>query len=148
VILRLTMPEESTTPDLVVLARQTFDAIGRQDLDAVLGYCAPDAFWDMSDIGLGTFEGAAAIRRFLEDWAGSFDDYAITVQEILDLGNGVVLAAYNMSGRPAGSEALVQEGRCWAGVFVDGLISALTFYPHIDEARSAAERLAEERADG
>jgi ketosteroid isomerase-like protein len=139
------MSEESTTPDLVAMTRLAFGALDRGDFDAVMSFYAADAVADASVNALEVFEGKDAIRRFLEDWAGSFDDYAITVEEILDLGNGVVLAAYNMSGRPAGSEAFVKEGRCWIAVFVDGLVSAMTFYQHIDEARAAGERLAGER---
>jgi len=33
----------------------------------------------------------AAIRGFLEDWLGAYEEYEIEAEEILDLGNGVVL---------------------------------------------------------
>ncbi len=39
----------------------------------------------------------------------------------------------------------VEQRRGWVAVFVEGLISHLTVYPDIAEARAAAERLAEER---
>lgn len=139
------MSEASQTPNLAEMTRLAFGALDRGDFDAVMSFYAPDAVADASVNALQIFGGKEAIRRFLEDWAGSFEDYAITVEEILDLGNGVVLAAYNMSGRPTGSEALGREGRCWVAAFVDGLVSAMTFCQHIDEARVAGEPLAEER---
>ena len=37
------MSEESTTPDLVELARHPFEAANRSDLDAVMSFYAPDA---------------------------------------------------------------------------------------------------------
>ena len=62
-ILRRTMSEEeSTTPDLVRLARQGYAAMSRGDLDAVMSLFAADAVYDASAAGLGTFEGAEAVR--------------------------------------------------------------------------------------
>jgi len=128
--------------------RLAFQAADRGDVDGVLRFFAPDAVWDASVNALGVFEGAEAIRGFVEDWQGTYEDYGVEVEEILDLGSGVVFAVYRESGRPAGSEGLVQEERCWVAVFADGLVSTLTFHQHIDEGRAAAERLAKERADG
>ena len=52
------MCEEVAARDLVELTRQVFDAGSRHDADAVMGFYAPDAVWDMSDAGMGVF-GAA-----------------------------------------------------------------------------------------
>jgi ketosteroid isomerase-like protein len=86
------MLEESTTPDLVKLVRQAVEGATRHDFDALMSFYAPDAVWDLSPMGVGTFEGRAAIRGFVEDWLGSYEDYEIELQEVLDLGNGVVLS--------------------------------------------------------
>jgi len=40
------MVEESATPDLVELMRDTFEAVNRGDLDAVMKFFAPDAVWE------------------------------------------------------------------------------------------------------
>jgi len=45
------------TPDLVELTRRAFETGTRHDLDAIMGFHAPDAVWDLSDLWLGTFEG-------------------------------------------------------------------------------------------
>jgi ketosteroid isomerase-like protein len=63
----LSMIEESTTPDLVERQRQAVEAGGRRDWGGAMTFYAPDAVWDASPTGIGTFEGAAAIRRFFED---------------------------------------------------------------------------------
>jgi ketosteroid isomerase-like protein len=62
--------QESTTPDLVELTRRAFEAGSRHDIDAVMGFYAPNAVWDLSNVGIGTFEGVAAIRSFAEEWLG------------------------------------------------------------------------------
>jgi hypothetical protein len=67
---------------------------------------------------------------------------------VLDIGNGVFLGVYVQSGRPAGSSGETQLRSAAAGDWEDGLFLRITNYLDIDEARAAAERLAQERADG
>ena len=66
--------EESTTPDLLEPSRRFVEAANRRDLDAMLSFFAPGAIWE--DAGLGTFEGAAAIRGFWQDWFASYVETA------------------------------------------------------------------------
>ncbi len=141
------MSEESTTPDLVELTRRAFEAGGRRDFDAVLSFYTPDAVWETPNGGVGPFKGALAIRTFMEDWTGTYEDYRLEVEELLNLGHGVVFIAYQDSGRLTGSEGRVRQRRGCIAVFVGGLISNLTFLLDPDEARAAAEHLAKERAD-
>lgn len=70
------------------------------------------------------------------------------VQEVLDLGSGVVLLTYRDSGRPAGGEGRVRQQHTLVGLWVGGKIERLTSYRDSDEAHAAAKRLAQERADG
>jgi hypothetical protein len=97
--------------------------------------------------GLGTFEGLAAIRGLLEDWLGGYEQYAFEVEEVVDLGNGVAFAISRQSGRPAGSPDGTLMSQLWAYpfVWVEGMVKQVTTYADIDEARTVAERLAEER---
>jgi hypothetical protein len=39
-------------------------------------FLGPSSVYDLSDIGVGVFEGCDAIRGFLEDWLGSYDEAA------------------------------------------------------------------------
>jgi ketosteroid isomerase-like protein len=92
------MAEESTTPDLVRLARQGYEAMSRGDLDGVMSLFAADAVYDASAAGLGTFEGAEAVRGFVEDWRRSWEDYRYEEEELLDLGHDVVLSVIETRG--------------------------------------------------
>ena len=140
------MPEEFTTPDLVELTRSLFEAGTRRDFDAILLRYAPDAVWDMNPLGgLGTFEGHVAIRSFWEDWYASYEEFEVEPEEILDLGNEVVFTVVNQKARPVGSSGEVRLRYAVVGVWIEGLIVRLANYGDIDEARAAAERLAEER---
>ena len=49
-------------------------------------FFAADGVWDMSPLGMGTLEGRAAIRAFLEDWQGAYEEFGVEAEEVLDLG--------------------------------------------------------------
>jgi ketosteroid isomerase-like protein len=142
------MHEESPTPDLVERQKRLTEAANRRDLDAMMAFYAPDGVYDMSPIGMGVFEGQAAARGFIEDWWRSYEEHEFEAEETLDLGNGVGFRVLIQKGRPVGSSAEVQLRYAAVGVWEDGKIVRMTNYGDIDEARAAAERLAQERADG
>jgi hypothetical protein len=125
------MSEESTTPDLVALWQESADAADRRDFDAAMRYFAADARWEVRPLGT-SFEGAAAIRSFLEDWVGSYEDYEYEQVSRLDA-------------RPLGSLGRVQERWAFTFVWTEGMIVRVTGHTDIDDARAAAERLAESR---
>ena len=118
------MPEESTTPDLVELTRRWFEAANRRDVDAAASFYAPDA---------------------VHDFVGAYDEFGVEAEQILDLGNGVTLAVVDQKGRPRGSSGEVQMRYAAVAIWVEGMIERFTTSTNIDEARAAAERLAEER---
>jgi ketosteroid isomerase-like protein len=140
------MPEESTTPDLVELSRRFVEAANRRDWDALMSHLAPDAVWESKAMAT-SFEGVAAIRGFFEDFIAAYEEYETEPEETLDLGNGVTFSVIVQQGRPIASTAHVQMRMAGVTTWVDGLIKRSTNYTDIDEARAAAERLAEERAD-
>ena len=138
------MSEKSTTPDLVEGVRRAFEAANRRDLDAVIRFFASDGVFAGRGVG-GPFEGRAAIRSTFDDWFGAFEELEFKLEDARELGNGVVFAVVVQEGRPAGSAGhgglLQREG--WVFLWERGLIARLSTYD-IDEARAAAERLAEE----
>jgi limonene-1,2-epoxide hydrolase len=85
------MREESTTPNLAMRVRDLVETASRREWDAALRSWAPDAVWDASHRGVGKFEGVAAIRGLWREWSGAYDEWRIEIEEILELGNGVVL---------------------------------------------------------
>ena len=139
------MPEESTTTDLVRLARQAYEAASRGDLDAVMSLYAADAVYDLSDAGLETFEGVEAIRGFNEDWFRSWEEYRFEVKELLDFGHGVVLSVIREGGRLVGGSGRVEHEVAHLATFANSKIEWQKAYFDLDEARAVAERLAKER---
>ena len=138
------MPEDSTTPDLVERARGLVGALDRCDIDTVVSFHAPGA---VLEAAVGRFEGVAAMRGFIEDWLANYEEFAATLEEVRDLGNGVTFSVIRQQGRLVGSSGHVQLRNAMVNVWVDGVITRTITGPDIDEARAAAECLAQERAD-
>jgi len=140
------MSEESTTPDVVDAFRQGVEAFNRRDFDATASIFAPEVAWDGTGSGIGRFDGVAAFRAFLVDWSATYDEVKLDAEEVLDLGNGAAFAILHQKARLIGSEGYLQQRSGWAFLWEHGLIVQVTVYPEsdIDEARAAAERLAEE----
>jgi ketosteroid isomerase-like protein len=138
------MTEESTTPDLVEVGRRFVEAVNRRDYDAVMRFYAPDAVWESMGMA-ARIEGAAAIRGFYEDFIGAYEEHRSEQEEVLDLGNGVAFSVIVQEGRLAGSTAYVRMRSGAVTTWADGLITHHMNYTHVDEARAAAEGLAQER---
>ena len=140
------MAEESRIPDLVELGERIREATVRRDLDAIMAFFTADAVWDASPMGIGTFEGQAAIRGFWEDWISSYEDFELQTVEAHDLGNGVSFGVAVQRGRLLGSSGQLELRYAAVNEWEDGKIARITNYTDIDEARAAAERLTQERA--
>jgi len=139
------MSDQSATPDLVERLRLFFAAASRRDLDTLATFYASDAVLDLSDLGLGTYDGLDAIRAFVEDWFRSYAEYETSADEILRLGENVILTINTQIARLPGSSGSVRLHDAYVFLFEDGLIARHTAYRDIDAGRAAAERLAEER---
>jgi len=135
---------EPLTPGLPELMRRFTDTLERRDFDSALAFFGPDPEWDMSAMGMGTFNGPVAIRGLLEDWTASYDEWEIEFDQPLDFGGGVMLASFLERGRPTGSTGSVQLRYAAVGQWAGDLVLRVATYSNIDEARAAAEQLAQE----
>jgi hypothetical protein len=89
--------------------------------------------------------GPGGDTRFFDEWLGAYEEYEQEVEEIQDLGNGVVFAVFLQHARPTGSSGWVEFRDARVFLWADGLIERVTTFLDIDAARAAAERLAVER---
>jgi ketosteroid isomerase-like protein len=140
------MSGQPTKPELSERVRLGEQAFNRRDFDGAVVFCKADAVWDASPVGLGVYEGRDAIRGFFEDWLGSYEDFEQASTEFCDLGNGVTFDVKRQRGRLAGSSEFVELRFAVVMIWMDGSIERMLTYTDIDQARTAAERLAEERA--
>jgi len=139
------MSEEFTTPDLIEVTLRSFEALRRGDVDEMVSYYDPDAVWDNSPAGEASHDGLGQIRALFEDWLGAFDHLRVEIEEVSETGIGVIFLIVRQHGRPVGSHGEVGVRYAHVNVWTEGAIVRTTVYLDIDEGRSAAERLAEER---
>jgi ketosteroid isomerase-like protein len=138
------MPEEATTPDPVELVRKQVEALDRGDLDGVMSSVAEDVVLDGR---AELIEGRAAIRGFLDDWFGAYEELDFELEEVSHLGAGVVFAVVIQDGRLVGSAGRIRQREGWVYLCVGGSIARLTT-SEVDQARAAAERRAQEQRVG
>lgn len=128
-------------PEPVEAVRKQLEALDRRDLDAVMSNVAPDGILDgRADL----IEGRAAIRAFLDEWFGAYEELHYELEEVAHLGGGVVFAVVIQDGRLVGADGHIRQREGWVYLFVGGSIARLSTF-EVDEGRTAAEQLAEER---
>ena len=137
------MAEESRTHDLVELTRGYIETANRHDFDAIERVYTPNVV--LRGEMIGTFEGRAAVRGYWEDMYRPYDELRGEAEQIVDLGFGVAFVVTVATGRLAGSSADVRLRYASVLLWTEGSLERQTNYMDIDEARAAAERLAEER---
>ena len=120
------------------------DATNAGDFEAGLSVFAPDATFDVSTAGLGVFRGVAAIRAYLEEWVGTYEEQRFSEWEGEELGGGVVLALATFESRLPGSTATVTERWAFVCRFREASIVAVTADGDVDRARALAAELAAE----
>src|SRR5262249_9510702 len=137
------MPEETTTPDPLELTHRAYAALNSRDLDAFAGLLASSCVYDLSRFDLGTYPGPEAIRRFYEEWVEPLYEFGVVVDEIKNLGNGVIYAVQRGHRSRSPGFSLALEGGV-VGVWEHGKLARMTVYPDRDEALADAEQLAQE----
>src|SRR5947209_412135 len=85
------MAQEPTASELANRLGAQLEAANRGDLGAFMSIFADDAVYDASRDGLGVYRGVPAIGGLIGGWWDAFQDFRLTPEELLDLGNGIAL---------------------------------------------------------
>jgi hypothetical protein len=136
---------EQAGRELLERLRESMEAANRRDFDRAMEPFAADACFDVSAAGVGRFEGAAAVRSYIEDWVGAYEWQRLSDWQGSDLGNGVVFAEVEFDGRPRGSAAYVRERWAFTVLWSAGRIATVIARGDLEDARKDAERLAASR---
>jgi ketosteroid isomerase-like protein len=107
---------------------ETNGAIARRvihDLEALLEQLDPDVVWDNRgasppDHG-GVYRGRAEVSRIIREWVGSWAEYRIDVDEVVEVGDDVILVVRE-SGLGKASGAPIRNHHCYVWSFRNGLI--------------------------
>jgi ketosteroid isomerase-like protein len=140
------MSEKRASLSPLELTRRSFAAAGSGDYDLMISFYGPESVFDMSAWGLGVHKGLPAIRMFFEHWIGSFVEFDMELEELGDLGDGVVFAVALQNARPSRSRSPLQLRHAAIAVWADGVAVRVTNYRDIDAARAIAEGIADSKA--
>ena len=124
------------------LTRRAFAAANAGDYGTLMDFFGAHSVWDVSPWGLGTHAGTAAIRAFFGDWIGAFDEFAIELEELIDLGDGVVLVIATQCARSARMQGYLRLHQASVFVWQDGVASHVVHYRDVPTGCADAERAA------
>jgi len=86
----------------VEVVRRMVQAFADEGLDAYVELWDPDIDWRAAEGAIddvGEMHGPVAVRRYIQDWIDTFDDFGVVVEELRDVGDDRVLAIQRLKGR-------------------------------------------------
>ncbi|MDQ3730254.1 MAG: nuclear transport factor 2 family protein [Actinomycetota bacterium] len=95
------------------------------NLETLFEHLAPDVVWD-NTVGSppdhsGLIRGKAAVEKIIREWVSSWSEYRISVNEVVEAGNDVILDV-SESGFGRESGVPLEHRHCYLWSFRDGLI--------------------------
>ena len=86
----------------VEVVRQALQAFADGGVDAMAEFWDPDIVWlaaqgAIDDIG--EMHGPVAVRRYIQDWIDTFDDFSVVVEVLRDVADDRVLAIQCLKGQ-------------------------------------------------
>ena len=113
-----------------------------EGLDALAEFWDPDINWraiEGAPDDVGEMHGRDALRRYLGEWLEMFDDLTLSVQDLREVGDNLVVAAQRVTGRAKLSG--IETELAFAVVYTirDGKIVRGREYLTLDEALETVE---------
>jgi ketosteroid isomerase-like protein len=102
-----------------------------------MAFCHPEVEWTVPEDGT-TYRGREGVRRRLEQWLESFEDFRYEVRRIIDCGGDQVLAVATEVARGAVSGADVRSTHYELLTIRDGMIVRIREYYDEGDALQAA----------
>ena len=114
---------------------------GQADAETFFSVCDPAIEWDMSRLMPDgrVYRGHDGVREFWRGWAGTWDNFEFSLEEVVDAGDGQVVVRVHQAGIGRGSRAAVNFafGQVWT--VRDGRIVRFRAFPDFDQALEAVE---------
>lgn len=100
----------------VELVRGIIEALNRGDVDAMLARMHPDFEWrplEQSPVAR-VYRGHEQVRRYVEDWLGTFDSLRIDLEDPTEVADRVIAAVHGHGrGRASGLELEARFCQVW-----------------------------------
>jgi ketosteroid isomerase-like protein len=127
----------------VEIVRREYAALAARDWEALADLCHPDIEYETLERtpGLGgCLHGLREITEFFDAWAEPYGEFRVEAEEIVDVGDQVVVVERHAARALRGSEAEAWVGQSFACLISlrDGRISRVKEYPTREDALEAA----------
>jgi ketosteroid isomerase-like protein len=120
------------------LARTTFAAFNRRDIEAYLQAFAPDAeWWPLRSSTEGPYRGHDGIRAWVDDTAETFEHFQVELEDVRE-GDDVAVAFGRLSAKGRESGAPVDVAMAWVFRFVEDKVVWAKSYSDREEALAEA----------
>jgi ketosteroid isomerase-like protein len=86
----------------VEVVRAAFEALSEGGVDALAEFSHPEINWraiEGAPDDVGEMNGIEAACRYVQDWYDTFDDFNSEPEELIDVGDGRVVAVIHNTGR-------------------------------------------------
>ena len=104
------------------------------------GSFGPDINWRAAEGALddvGEMHGPVAVRRYIQDWIDTFDDFSVAVEDLRDVGDDRVLAIQRLNGRAKLSGTEIDLRYAVVNTVRDGKVVRGREYLKVQEALEA-----------
>jgi ketosteroid isomerase-like protein len=84
------------------VVRGMLQAFADGGLDAMAEFWNPDIDWRAAEGAIddvGEMHGPVAVRRYIQDWIDTFDDFSVVLEELRSVGDDRVLSILHAKGR-------------------------------------------------
>jgi ketosteroid isomerase-like protein len=118
------------------LVHEIIEALNRGDVDGMLARMHPDFEWrplESSPAAGGVYRGHEQVRRYVEDWLGTFDDLRLDLEEPMEVGNRVVAVVHG-HGRGRASGLQLANHFCQVWTVRDGAAVGMEEYATREQA--------------
>lgn len=127
----------------VEIVRGVFEAVARDDTEAVLAAYDPDVEYDFSDsplaslIGSSVYRGHEGMRKWVRDRYDAWDRIEDECKELIDAGDHVISFVVSRGrGRSSGVDAELRHYGVWT--IRDGKVTRVAWFYSRDDALAAA----------
>jgi ketosteroid isomerase-like protein len=124
----------------VEVVRQMLQAFADGGLAAMAEFWDPDIDWRAAEGALddvGEMHGPVAVRRYIQDWIDTFDDFSVVAEELRDVGDDRVLAIQRVNGRAKLSGTETDLRYAVVNTVRDGKVVRGREYLSLDQALAA-----------
>ena len=124
----------------VEVVRRALQAFADGGLDAMAEFYDPSIVWRAAEGAVddvGEMHGPVAVRRYVQDWIDTFDDFSVVAEEVRDVGDDRVLAIQRLSGRAKLSGTEVDLRYAVVATVHDGKVVRGREYLRVEDALEA-----------